>query len=213
MTVLLLDRLARDVQSFGDSSPRPTVTQRPHDVLCLEVVSENTEGSDGTEAVVGTQAVDHRSIHGATLVANIVRCNLSCVGPSIEAHRPGDVGSRAEAHESQRAIRRSAPTPGWPTKRDPERTDMGGRFQHRTPAGNASRARTARGKLPPASATDRRLRVHLRVPRQRQNAAQRRQAMCDGRAVRLVWFEEGGGATCAELLATVPHWVWHSRSQ
>ena len=26
------------------------------------------------------------------------------------------------------------------------------------------------------------------------------------RAVRLVWLEEGGGATCAELLATVPHW-------
>jgi GNAT superfamily N-acetyltransferase len=24
--------------------------------------------------------------------------------------------------------------------------------------------------------------------------------------VRLVWCEEGGGATCAELLATVPHW-------
>jgi len=24
--------------------------------------------------------------------------------------------------------------------------------------------------------------------------------------MRLVWFEEGGGATCAELLATVPHW-------
>jgi GNAT superfamily N-acetyltransferase len=30
--------------------------------------------------------------------------------------------------------------------------------------------------------------------------------VCDRRAVRLVWFEEGGGATCAELLATVPHW-------
>lgn len=24
--------------------------------------------------------------------------------------------------------------------------------------------------------------------------------------MRLVWLEEGGGATCAELLATVPHW-------
>jgi GNAT superfamily N-acetyltransferase len=24
--------------------------------------------------------------------------------------------------------------------------------------------------------------------------------------VRLVWFDEGGGAACAELLATVPHW-------
>jgi ribosomal protein S18 acetylase RimI-like enzyme len=30
--------------------------------------------------------------------------------------------------------------------------------------------------------------------------------VCDGRAVELVWFEQGGGATCAELLATVPHW-------
>jgi hypothetical protein len=24
--------------------------------------------------------------------------------------------------------------------------------------------------------------------------------------VRLEWLEQGGGATCAELLATVPHW-------
>lgn len=24
--------------------------------------------------------------------------------------------------------------------------------------------------------------------------------------MRVVWIEEGGGATCAELLATVPHW-------
>src|SRR5256885_9083453 len=30
--------------------------------------------------------------------------------------------------------------------------------------------------------------------------------MCDRRAVDLVWVEEGGGATCAEILATVPHW-------
>ena len=30
--------------------------------------------------------------------------------------------------------------------------------------------------------------------------------MCDRRAVKLVWVEEGGGATCAEILATVPHW-------
>ncbi|HEX4820116.1 MAG TPA: GNAT family N-acetyltransferase [Acidimicrobiales bacterium] len=30
--------------------------------------------------------------------------------------------------------------------------------------------------------------------------------MRDRRAVELVWREEGGGATCAELLATVPHW-------
>jgi ribosomal protein S18 acetylase RimI-like enzyme len=31
-------------------------------------------------------------------------------------------------------------------------------------------------------------------------------AVWDRRAVRLVWVEQGGGATCAELLATVPHW-------
>jgi len=30
--------------------------------------------------------------------------------------------------------------------------------------------------------------------------------MWDRGAVRLVWSEEGAGATCAELLATVPHW-------
>src|SRR5947208_2874836 len=33
------------------------------------------------------------------------------------------------------------------------------------------------------------------------------QTVCDHRAVRLVWIEQGGGATCAEILATVPHWV------
>ena len=30
--------------------------------------------------------------------------------------------------------------------------------------------------------------------------------MCDRRAVQLVWLEEGGGPTCVQLLATVPHW-------
>jgi hypothetical protein len=50
------------------------------------------------------------------------------------------------------------------------------------------------------------LRVPLRVPSQRQNDARRRRPVCDRRAVRLVWFDEGGGAACAELLATVPHW-------
>ena len=30
--------------------------------------------------------------------------------------------------------------------------------------------------------------------------------MCDRRAVDLVWVEQGGGAACAELLSTVPHW-------
>lgn len=30
--------------------------------------------------------------------------------------------------------------------------------------------------------------------------------MWDGRAVRLDWVAEGGGAACAELLTTVPHW-------
>jgi GNAT superfamily N-acetyltransferase len=44
------------------------------------------------------------------------------------------------------------------------------------------------------------------MPRQRQNDAQRRRLVRDRRAVRLVWFETGGGAICAELVATVPHW-------
>ena len=30
--------------------------------------------------------------------------------------------------------------------------------------------------------------------------------LCDRRRVRLEWLDEGGGAACAELLATVPHW-------
>jgi ribosomal protein S18 acetylase RimI-like enzyme len=30
--------------------------------------------------------------------------------------------------------------------------------------------------------------------------------MCDRVPVRLVWLETGGGATCAEILATLPHW-------
>ena len=39
-----------------------------------------------------------------------------------------------------------------------------------------------------------------------QNDTRRCRRLCDRRAVRLAWVEEGGGATCAELLATVPHW-------
>jgi ribosomal protein S18 acetylase RimI-like enzyme len=30
--------------------------------------------------------------------------------------------------------------------------------------------------------------------------------MCHRHVVRLEWLEEGGGATCTEILATVPHW-------
>lgn len=69
MTVLLLDRLARDIQRLCDLSPGPTASQGPHDVLCLEVVSEDSKGADGTKAVVGTEAINHGSAHGATLVA------------------------------------------------------------------------------------------------------------------------------------------------
>ena len=36
--------------------------------------------------------------------------------------------------------------------------------------------------------------------------------MCDGCVVRLEWLEQGGGATCAELLATVPHWFGMSEA-
>lgn len=78
MTVLLLDRLAGDVQRLGDQSPGPTLLERLHDVFCLEVVSENAKRSDGTEAVVGAKAVDDGSSHGATLVADCPGRNLSC---------------------------------------------------------------------------------------------------------------------------------------
>lgn len=33
-----------------------------------------------------------------------------------------------------------------------------------------------------------------------------RAVTCHRRAVEVTWLEEGGGAICAELLATVPHW-------
>ena len=36
--------------------------------------------------------------------------------------------------------------------------------------------------------------------------------MCEGRVVRLEWLEQGGGATCADLLATVPHWFGMSEA-
>jgi ribosomal protein S18 acetylase RimI-like enzyme len=50
------------------------------------------------------------------------------------------------------------------------------------------------------------MRAQLHVPTQRQNDARAHGLLWDRRGVRLVWFGEGGGATCAELLATVPHW-------
>lgn len=78
MTVLLLDRLARDIQRLGDLSPGPAVSQGPHDVFCLEVVGEDSKGADGTEAVVGAEAIDYGSAHDATLVASWSGRNLSC---------------------------------------------------------------------------------------------------------------------------------------
>ena len=44
------------------------------------------------------------------------------------------------------------------------------------------------------------------MPRQHQNDVRRDRAACDRWVVELVWLEEGGGVTCAELLAAVPHW-------
>lgn len=78
MAVLLLNRLARDVEGFGNPGPRPVLAQCSHDVLCLKVVCENSEGLDGTEAIIGSEAIDGRSIHDATLVARGGRRNLSC---------------------------------------------------------------------------------------------------------------------------------------
>lgn len=103
MTVLLLDRLARDIQRLGDLSPGPTVSQGPHDVLCLEVVSEDSKGPDGAEAVVGTEAVDHGSAHDATLVATWTGRNLSCfeMSPNSGVDRP----------DTRRQVRRRVLTP------------------------------------------------------------------------------------------------------
>ncbi len=76
MTVLLLDRLARDIQGLGDLSPGPTGSQGLDDVLCLEVVSEGSKGPNGTKAVVMAEAIDHSSAHRATLVAASAQLQL-----------------------------------------------------------------------------------------------------------------------------------------
>lgn len=64
MAVLLLDRLPADIQRLGDLRPRPFVAERAYDVLGLEVISKNSKGPDGTEAVVGFEIVDGKSAHG-----------------------------------------------------------------------------------------------------------------------------------------------------
>ncbi len=75
MTVLLLDRLSADIQRLGDLSPRPPVAECVHDVLRLEVISKNTKGPDGTEAVIGVEVVDGKSAHG---------CNFSCLDRKVQ---------------------------------------------------------------------------------------------------------------------------------
>jgi hypothetical protein len=76
----------------------------------------------------------------------------------------------------------------------------------RPTAVTATDRRVRRGSARDRRRTDHRLRAQLREPSQRQNDARRRPLVWDRRRVRLLWFEEGGGETCAELLSTVPHW-------
>lgn len=89
MPVLLLHRLACDVERLGDLRPGPALADCSHDVFCLQLVGENAQSPDGAKAVVGTETVDACSEHDATLVAHHTGCNLSCIDPSQRQRSPG----------------------------------------------------------------------------------------------------------------------------